>query len=255
MAQQGAAGEPPSEGPSNTSAAPPGNRTDWLARVEEESRRELWQDRRAWIGTIALVGVAIAVSVAAILFAVNVSVSDSQAALNAPVAGGDATGWLLTIVAVLISGVYVFTTFRIDRGVKTEARQAANSAAEKEVARYIRERAETVIARIIADGEGQLRAMEESKARHETAMVELRDGLRDDTKAKAQHTLDHLVDSIRRRVAGIEPVEDLRRVVAEIVDEEYRQRTFIERLFPGRKRKAKADEIDSSGAPKVDAGD
>ena len=256
----------------------------------ERRRREERENRHAWMRTFALFALAVVVGVAAVVFAMNVDSLISTKSTDASVSGGDATGWLLTIVTILISGVYVFTTFRIDRGVKTQAKQeandVANEVAEKEVKIYLKESAEDKINNAVAMAEASLKEMEcqknKSISRFERLLSSEGDEIRKfrtdiagkhgiwmkrfedqkenqantvltKIKSNAEKCLQNEIDSIQAQVAGVEPVEDLRGLIAEIVDEDLRRRTFLERLFPRSKPKAKRSQPKGSAEPKGDA--
>ena len=90
-------------------------------------------------GAMAFVAGALGVSVLWLAFFDQASRSD--------VSSNDSVGWLFTFVAVLISGVYVFTTFRIDRGTKAEARETARKVTEAEVPRLTKRQAKGYLKR------------------------------------------------------------------------------------------------------------
>ena len=202
---------------------------------EEGKKHEQIQ---SWIKTGTLVVVAIAV-VAAIL---EIAFGDlPNGGMDGTGVNVDATGWLFAMIALLISGVYVFTTFRIDRGVKSEARETALEFAreiipqlfEKETQKFLNKHAD----KLKAKANEKLQSAEEQVERQVNASSEAAEkkigAAIEKAKANADKRVEEAAEQIeqtfREDITG-----RLKSEVQEIALDTYRRLSFWKRLFPGR---------------------
>ena len=231
---------------------------------------------QSWIKTGALVLVAFVVAIAL----VRVSFFNQASTSVQSNAGSDATGWLFTMVALLISGVYVFTTFRIDRSTKAEARETARELAREEMPKIVQEAAKEYLQetadslkkdadKALQDARGALGsdladfkkdvesaasklrgeatdAISQVKAVAGHAKGEIRDSVEEilpDAKAQVEKRLERAAEQIEKSLN--DDLDDrLRSTLHEQALRTYGSLSFRERLFPTRPEAEKAGQKD-----------
>ena len=241
-----------------------------MAQSDNSTQDENRVDLQSWAKPVALIIVALGVFVACVIVATSVG----EINFDASASREDAMGWLFTLVALLISGVYVFTTFRIDRGVKTAAREAA----EKELKKFIKKEFDEWFLDFKESSESRLQRWHaETKKVHRIWMAETKEEYhswktntqeeqqtwmakaREEydawaTKAQNEHgtwmtkfrndaedrlkdgldVIDQSVKEATAKAAGVEPVDNLEALIAKAVNDEYERRSWFKHFFSRR---------------------